>query len=123
MARCTTRFTMKKVRRCQPPIDFSRGSKSMLQLVADSGVEEFPATLTAADIVGYLAGHPDVVEYWLQYSANKRVTSGWYFARRVDRFEVGYHPKGKVLTFSDPCRGCAEFLIREISALKVVRRG
>jgi hypothetical protein len=104
-------------RLCRLPIDFYQGSKSMAQLAADSGIGEYPYALTVENAAGYVSAHPEVIEMWLRWSANKRVTSGWYLRRNANQFDVGYFPNGEVFTFSDPAVACAEFVVREVGAL------
>jgi hypothetical protein len=107
---------------CKLPVDFYGGSKSMIQLVAESGISACLTLLTAANILGYIAAHPDLIEQWLRWSANKRVISGWYFTRQADGFVVGFHPKGEVLALGEPALACAEFVVREVGALVVMSR-
>ena len=107
---------------CRLPIDFYGGSKSMVELVWESGVEACPAALTAANILAYLRNNPTLVDQWLNWSANKRVTSGWYFARRRGDLVVGFHPQGETLAFKDPVLACAEFVTREVAAIVKVPR-
>jgi hypothetical protein len=107
---------------CRLPIDFYVGTKSMVQLVADSGIETQPASLSLANLTKYIGTHPEVVESWLRWSENKRVTSGWFFSRHGDRFDVGFFPQGELLAFADPTVACAEFMIREVGALMAIRR-
>jgi hypothetical protein len=107
---------------CRLSIDFYSGSKSMVELVSDSGIEADPSRLAVANMIGYITTHPEVVESWLRWSENKRVTSGWYFSRNGGRFEVGFFPDGDVLIFSDPSLACAEFVVREVKTLMDLRR-
>lgn len=107
---------------CRLPVDFYAGSKSMSQLVAESGISACLILLTVSNITGYLTAHPDLVEQWLLWSADKRVTSGWYFTRDADNFVVGFYPQGEVLTLRDPAVACAEFVVREVNALVTLRQ-
>ena len=102
---------------CRLPVDFYGGSKSMVQLVAESGIGACLALLTVANIEAYLSMHPYLVEDWLRWSANKRVASGWYFKRQANHFVVGLYPKGETLTLSESALACAEFVVREVNAL------
>jgi hypothetical protein len=89
----------------------------MVQLVAESGISACLALLTVPNIEACLLVDPHLVEHWLRWSANKRVTSGWYFKREASHFIVGIYPKGDVLTFSEPALACAEFVVREVNVL------
>src|ERR1700757_4075712 len=86
-------------------------------LISDSGIRKCPAALTSANIEAHLRSQAALVDHWLKWSANKRVTSGWYFARRSGRLVVGFHPQGETLTFDDPVVACSEFVVREVSAI------
>ena len=107
---------------CRLPMDFYGGSKSMADLVSDSGIRKCPAALTSASIEAYLRSHPALVDQWLNWSANKRINSGWYFARRSGHLIVGFYPQGETLTFEDPVLACTEFVVREVSAITEVLR-
>lgn len=74
----------------------------MVQLISESGVARFPLALSIRHICTYLTANPEIVDHWLRWSENKRVSAGWYFVRRSSGFEVGYHPDGEVLSISDP---------------------
>ena len=86
----------------------------MTQLVKESGILEFPAALTVANIAAHIADHPDLVEQWLDWSANQRLTSAWYFRRQAGGYVVSFFPKGESLSFSEPALACAEFVIRVV---------
>jgi len=99
------------------PVDFYGGSKSMVQLISESEVARFPSALSAQRICTYIAANPQIVDHWLRWSENKRVSAAWYFIRRAGGFAVGFHPDREVLNFSDPCLACAEFIAREVGSV------
>jgi hypothetical protein len=106
---------------CRLPVDFyGGGSRSMVQLVRDSGVKKHPEKLTLDAVRGWIAAHPELIESWLLWSANKRVPSGWYFSRHGARFDVDYFPAGETLTFADAPTACAEFILREVQSLMAI---
>ena len=109
-------------RLCRLPTDFYSGSKSMVQLVAESGINANPAALAVASISAYLTNHSELIEQWLQWSENKRVSSGWYFIRRSGNYIVGFQPNGEVLNIAEPELACAEFVVREVKAIMAIRR-
>jgi len=104
------------------PSDFYAGSKSMLQLVTESGVAGFPLALAVESISTYITAHPQIVDAWLRWSENKRVSSGWHFNRRAGGFEIGYHPGGESLNIGDPHFACAEFVVREVRSIMAIPR-
>jgi hypothetical protein len=99
------------------PIDFYAGSKSMVQLIAESEVATFPSALSVQRIRTYIIANPQIVDHWLRWSENKRVSAGWYFIRRASGFAVGFHPDGEILNISDPYLACAEFIAREVGSV------
>lgn len=86
----------------------------MLQLVRESGLSQSPEALTPRAVGDHLSKHPQLVEAWTLLSLDKRTDRGWYLTERSDSsFEVGYHPHGPRLSFSDLVQACAEFVVRE----------
>lgn len=109
-------------RLCRMPIDFYGGrSKSMLQLVSESGVDWCPAALTVQNLAAYIANHTEVIEGWLRWS-QKPLPSGWYFERQGSAFVVGFYPNGEELKIEEPAVACAEYMVREVKHLTDVRR-
>ncbi len=101
------------------PILFKdRGNVSMIQLVLESGLIKSPEVLTRRAVGDYLSNHAHLVEAWAMHSEDKRTSSGWYFVEKSDvSFEVGFHPGGPRLPFSDRVQACAEFIVREANAI------
>ena len=108
-------------RLCSMPADFYAGSKSMAQLVSESGVEQCPAALAAPELSTYIARHPESVEAWLRWS-DKPYANTWVFERRGSGFVVFYYPNGEELKIDDPALACAEFMVREVKGIMARRR-
>lgn len=103
---------------CRLPANFySIGSKSIVQLISESGIDECPSALSVPNISAYFTTHPELVQSWLLWSANKRVSSGWYFLRRSGGYAVGFYPRGEALNIAEPELACAEFVVREVQAI------
>ena len=98
---------------CRLPAAFSAGDQSFVQLVRMSGISK--SSLNSALLRDILATDQSLVEGWLLWSANKRVSSGWYFKRNAGIYEVGFHPNGERKVFNDGAAGCAEFVIQEVA--------
>jgi hypothetical protein len=105
------------------PVDFYAGSKSIVQLISESGVARFPLALSVPCISTYITANPQIVDHWLRWSENKRVSAGWYFIRRSSGFAVGFQPDGTVLNISDPYLACAEFVVREVGSIMALPSG
>jgi hypothetical protein len=96
----------------------ARGDVSVLKLVDESGYRSSPTALSADAVTSYLARHQALVDAWIGYSEDKRVSSGWYIVETSGhRFEVGYYPRGGCLCFEDRDRACAEFIVREVRSI------
>ena len=102
---------------CRLPADFYGGSKSMTQLIIESGIEKRSSVLTIPNISAYISNHLELVELWLRWSANKRASSGWYFTHQSNEYVVSFYPKGEALSFSQPELACAEYVVREVQSL------
>ena len=104
---------------CQIPVRLNRGDVSVWKLVDESGYRDSPMILSVESVSSYLAQHPELVDAWLGYSADKRVSSGWYIVEKpAGTFEVGCYPKGRRESFTDRDRACAEFIIREVRSIR-----
>jgi len=104
---------------CQIPVRLNRGDVSVWTLVDESGYRDSPTVLSVEAVSSYLAQHPALVEAWLGYSADKRVSSGWYIVEKsAGTFEVGSYPQGRPEYFTDRDRACAEFIIREVCSIR-----
>jgi len=104
---------------CELPVRFAaRGDVSVLKLLDESGYGHDRGSISVDVVFAYLAQHPNLVNAWLGYSADKRVSSGWYFKETPgNMFEVGYYPAGERLSIGDRTRACAEFIVREVRAI------
>lgn len=103
-------------RLCNLPIEFhERGNISSMQLVLDSGVLDDPAEFRHDVIKQHLQRHPELVDEWARWSADKRCSSGWYLCVDERGIIVGYVPGGLRIPFADPISACADFIIKEIS--------
>jgi hypothetical protein len=99
---------------CRLPASFYAGNKSFTQLVRESGITDPTSGATAEALASALRADPALIDGWLLWSQNKRVSSGWYFERDGGGCTVGYFPKGKRLRFDDVALGCAEFILLEV---------
>lgn len=105
---------------CKLAADFYQiRSKSMLQLLDESGAVNCFDSLTASILSEHLAGRTALIEKWLLLSADKRVPSGWYFTQHGDSYVVAHYPKGQYeeKELSDPHVACAEFIIHEVARM------
>ena len=99
---------------CRLPASFYAGKKPFTQLVRESGITDPASGATAGALASVLRADPALINGWLLWSQNKRVSSGWYFERDGEGCTVSYFPKGKRLRFDDVALGCAEFILLEV---------
>lgn len=99
------------------PIEFlEKGNVSVDDLIAEYKLlpENKVFRVTAERIKSRLELDHSLVDTWIEWSADKRASSGWYFKKRDDKWEVGYFPNGPMELFSDPINACAEFIFRDL---------
>jgi hypothetical protein len=98
---------------CRVPDSFrAAGNKSFVELVREAGLDP-GASLGAHELVPLLKSNPALIKSWMRWSADKRVSSGWYFVSEGALFVVGYYPWRDRQVFEDPAHACAEFIIKE----------
>ena len=104
---------------CRLPIDFHEvGTKSLLQLIDESGYWDAPDTVTESALANGLAAHPNWCDAWIGYSQDRRTGSGWFIEQHDDEYLVQYYPNGSnVLRFTSKHAACAAFAIRELHSL------
>jgi hypothetical protein len=98
------------------------GNASPSTLVAQSGYLTHSQQVTEQQIADAIRRDPAIVEKWLQWAADKRVSEGWYFSETAGgEFVVGYFSKHKghanVTTYSDKVLACAAFIKRECEVI------
>src|ERR1700675_2444980 len=54
---------------------------SLREALKVTGYAEYRSSFTAADLLPYVAAHPELIEQWLSYSEDKRTDGGWYIRR------------------------------------------
>jgi hypothetical protein len=104
---------------CRIPVDFrALQTRSVVDLVKDSGYLDDPDSLTVEALSLHLRSNPGLVDAWLMYSQNKRSGSGWYIRTAGDgNYEVGWYPDGERTALTDPALATAEFIVREVGTI------
>lgn len=100
---------------CAVPLDIGHPSKSIGQVVLESGFPSVRPRLTVARLAEYVRAHRTIIDDWLGYSQDKRTSGGWYFLEgspwvvgQVD--SAGPKPQ----TFADAALACATFMLAEL---------
>ncbi len=104
---------------CRLPIDFhSARTKSLLQLISESGYTKGSDTVTESSTETLLDDHLEWCGDWIGFSQDRRTSSGWVISERADGFDVYFYPSGStLLSFNDKAAACAAFSIRELKSL------
>jgi len=95
----------------------NRRKLSALKLIENAGYKPLGRQPSIEELANYLQNKPELVEAWLTWSSDKRVSSGWYFTRDGKAYTVGFHPNGDCFEFSEPAKACAEFILRELASI------
>jgi hypothetical protein len=95
------------------------GIKSFYTLLKETGYLELKAQVDVQDIREALSAEPKCISEWMQYSENKRCSSGWYFKQEApNKFIVGYlgdgSSSGRPQQYTDSLDACATFIKHEI---------
>jgi hypothetical protein len=91
---------------------------SARELIARSGYGDRWRSVTVERLADTLREHPDWVEAWIQWSEDKRVSSGWYISRRGETaFDVGCYPTVPPVRYGDQTRACAVFVRYELASI------
>ena len=101
----------------------NRGNKSMFSLLKDSGYFEAHDQITKEALQDALLFDRESVHDWLQYSDDKRTTSGLYFKEEdPETYVIGYFPNKagnrKKMVFKNPIIACATYIKFEIESIR-----
>lgn len=94
---------------------------SMYDLLKQTGYFECHDQILIKDIKGLLAQHPEYIKDWIQYSADKRCTSGWYIKPSSGgKYLVGCLTKDRIeqSEYDDRIEACAVFIKHEVDEIK-----
>ncbi|HNO71685.1 MAG TPA: hypothetical protein PKO16_07945 [Bacteroidia bacterium] len=95
---------------------------SIYSLLKETGYFEIHGQINEAIIIDELNKHPEYINHWLNWSDDKRTTSGWYFKQNENgKYVVGYSPaseQSKQMEYFDLKEACAVFIKREIEEIR-----
>ncbi len=97
-------------------------NKSIITLLKENGYYEHFDEVNENNIAGMLGESPEMIDDWLNWSDDKRSSSGWYFMEKgFNHYVVGYWPKNKFddMQFSNKILACASFIKREIESIRL----
>jgi len=88
------------------------------ELIARTGYRDRWRSITVELLAEVLRQHPDWVDAWIQWSEDKRVSSGWYISGRDDAaFDVGHYPTIPPVRYVDRTEACAVFVRCELASI------
>ncbi len=96
----------------------SRNDISVYQLLKDSGYFEKFSAISIKKIKKELKSHPELIQFWLNYSEDKRTSGGWYLKKDNNDFFVGNLLKKSEKHFQNEVDACALFIKREIEEIR-----
>jgi hypothetical protein len=106
------------------PEKFYAGNASIYSLLKETGYFESHLQVNEAILLDELNKLPELVNQWLNWSDDKRSSSGWYFQKNATKgYVVGYHPSIHnpiQLKFIDSKEACAAFIKREIESIRML---
>jgi hypothetical protein len=99
---------------------YGRGDVSIHALLKDSGYFDVYDEVTEEKIGEVLRRHPELTVDWIEYSAAKRASSGWFLRREgLEGLQVGHYPSDNPVEYSDEIAACAIFIKREIEEIRI----
>ena len=100
------------------------GNVSMFSLLEATGYFKLRDQISEDDIRTALLCRPECVQEWIQYSEDKRISSGWYATKNDEGcYETGYiadvsTPRNRV-QYEGAVDACASFIKHEIDEIRV----
>jgi hypothetical protein len=95
---------------------------SIFNLLKQSGYFELYDQIDNADILQAVTENRDVINDWLTWSENKRVTEGWFFTKNENEtYVVDYSPydkNKKQIKFANAEEACCYFIKNEIDIIR-----
>ncbi len=101
----------------------SLGNVSVFSLLQATGYFGLHDQISEDDIREALHRCPECIQEWVQYSEDKRTSSGWYIMENDEGcYEVGYVSEGgdlqERLVYDNQIDACAAFVKREIENIR-----
>lgn len=95
-------------------------SISIYELLQKTDYAKIAAQISENDLYNELVTHPTFISDWLEYSENKRCTTGWYFKiNDRSKYVVGFvdNGQGTETEYGDKFKGCANFIKHELDQI------
>jgi hypothetical protein len=109
---------------CNLPVHFKVSDKSSVELLLESKFLEFSKEISQQEIKNYLLLHRNLIDNWKIWSENKRAL-GYYLLINSEKYFIGSLDKNGSENFSKSFKtaedACAEFILREVSAILEIK--
>lgn len=110
-----------------PSMFHRRGNVSIYDLLKETGYFEMNQQISEKIIQAALLQHPECVDEWLNYSEDKRTSTGWYLRQEgINTYVIGFIEKeigGKRQSrFIDRITACAAFIKREVEDIRSTKK-
>jgi len=101
---------------------------SIYELFKKSEYYKYYSYITENEIKKYLLQNKYLINYWSNYSEDKRVDKGYYLTLREKNYEVGYFDStnkkncfiDSIYTLSEEIDACAKFIKLELEEIKKI---
>jgi hypothetical protein len=97
---------------------YEKKEESINSLLSKSGYLELRNEITEIDIFETIVNAPNCIIYWLDWSQDKRVRSGWFFQKsKHGEYSIGFYQKSGIRsasTYRDMREACASFIKNEV---------
>ena len=96
---------------------------SFVSLLRNTGYFELLDEISSNEIKEQLEKYPEWVKQWVNYSNDKRTSSGWYFIKsEMGKYIVGFYPpnKNRTMEFVDIVEACSVFIKMEIESVRML---
>ncbi len=106
------------------PIKFysTENKLSIYELLEETGYFKSYGNVKQRDLLQALEKSGEYINHWLNWSSNKRTTSGWYFKKEKDRYLVGYFDMENNIDDSkeyyDSRIACSHYIKEEIEEIR-----
>jgi hypothetical protein len=96
-------------------------NKSMVQLLKESGYFGHEDSVTKEEVMKVLRAYPNFIKDWVDYSDDKRASSGWYLQHLdAEKWVLGYYSgirSEKEQVFTSGYEACAAFILMEVASI------
>ncbi len=108
------------------PHEYHKGKDiSIYDLLKKNGYFQVHSQVSIESICEELSKHPECIDKWIQYSEDKRCSSGYYLKEEEGNYIVGYYnektkKENIPVRYANRVKACARFIKYEIEEIRQV---